>query len=159
MDLITSELFRIIGGLDLFGEIYEGIRQKESDRTKLFWNKLQQVIRMKEEGRIKTHLIFPQLTNQYFNREIKTLFKKIGVDGIESITKRDRNKTIIIKHKYDLISSHTGRRTYISINLQKGIRPDTLMKTTGHTSYETMLVYVQQQKDSIFNEMYNKIDN
>ena len=89
----------------------------------------------------------------------KLLFKKIGVDGIESITKRDRKKTTIIKHKYDLICSHTGRRTYISVNLQKGIRPDTLMKTTGHRSYETMLIYVQQQQDSIFNEMYNKIEN
>ena len=64
-----------------------------------------------------------------------------------------------VKKKYELISSHTGRRTYISINLEKGIRPDTLMKTTGHRSYETMLIYVQQHQDSIFKEMYDKIDN
>ena len=159
LDLITSELFRLVGGIELFGVIYEYIRLSEKERTKEFWKKLQQVIRMKEYGRINLDNIFPPFSNQYFNREIKVLFKKIGVDGIESITKRDRKKTTIIKHKYDLISSHTGRRTYISINLQKGIRLDTLMKTTGHTSYETILVYVQQQKDSIFNEMYNKIDN
>ena len=159
LDLITSELFRLVGGIELFGVIYEYIRLSEKERTKEFWKKLQQVIRMKEDGRINLANIFHPFSNQYFNREIKVLFKKIGVDGIESITKRDRNKTTIIKHKYDLISSHTGRRTYISINLEKGIRPDTLMKTTGHRSYETMLVYVQQQKDSIFNEMYNKIDN
>jgi len=33
------------------------------------------------------------------------------------------------------------------------------MKTTGHRSYETMLIYVQQQQNSIFKEMYDKIDN
>ena len=159
LDLITSELFRLVGGIELFGEIYENIKQSEKERTKLFWKKLQQVIKMKEDGRINLANIFHPFSNQYFNREIKILFKKIGVDGIESITKRDRNKTTIIKHKYDLISSHTGRRTYISINLEKGIRPDTLMKTTGHRSYETMLIYVQQHQDSIFKEMYDKIDN
>ena len=159
LDLITSELFRLVGGIELFGEIYENIKQSEKERTKLFWKKLQQVIKMKEDGRINLANIFHPFSNQYFNREIKVLFKKIGVDGIESITKRDRNKTTIIKHKYDLISSHTGRRTYISINLEKGIRPDTLMKTTGHRSYETMLIYVQQHQDSIFKEMYDKIDN
>jgi integrase len=159
LDLITSELFRVIGGIELYGEIYEEIKPSEKERITLFWKKLQQVIRMKEDGRINSDKIFPTFSNQYFNREIKLLFKKIGVDGIESITKRDRKKTTIIKHKYDLICSHTGRRTYISINLQKGIRPDTLMKTTGHRSYETMLIYVQQQQDSIFKEMYDKIDN
>lgn len=159
LDLITSELFRLIGGVELYGEIYEDIKQSESERMRLFWKKLQLVMRKRIEGTIKTDQIFPTLSNQYFNREIKLLFKKIGVNSIESITKRDRNKTTIVKHKYDLISSHTGRRTYISINLQKGIRPDTLMKTTGHRSYETMLIYVQQQQDSIFKEMYDKIDN
>jgi integrase len=159
LDLITSEFFRIIGGTELYGEIYEGIRQTENQRLKLFWKKLQRLIQLKEENKIVSDRVFPTLSNQFFNREIKLLFKKIGVNKIESITKRDRNKTTIIKHKYDLISSHTGRRTYISINLQKGIRPDTLMKTTGHRSYETMLIYVQQQQDSIFKEMYSKIDN
>ena len=104
-------MFRVIGGIELFGEIYENIKQIETERTKLFWKKLQQVIRMKEQGRIKLDNVFPTFSNQYFNREIKLLFKKIGVDGIESITKRDRKKTTIIKHKYDLICSHTGRRT------------------------------------------------
>lgn len=159
LDLITSELFRLVGGVELDGEISEGLPLNEKKRLDFFWKVLQQVIRMKENGRLKTDRVFLSLSNQYFNREIKILFKKIGVDSIESITKRDRNKTTIVKHKYDLISSHTGRRTYISINLQKGIRPDTLMKTTGHRSYETMLIYVQQQQDSIFKEMYDKIDN
>lgn len=159
LDLITSELFRLIGGEELYGEIYETIRHSESERIKFFWKNLKVVMRKRTEGSIKTDQIFSPFSNQYFNREIKTLFKKIGVNGIESITKRDRNKTTLIKHKYELISSHTGRRTYISINLQKGIRPDTLMKTTGHRSYETMLIYVQQQQNSIFKEMYDKIDN
>ena len=48
---------------------------------------------MKEDGRINLDNIFHPFSNQYFNREIKVLFKKIGVDGIESITKRDRKKT------------------------------------------------------------------
>jgi hypothetical protein len=51
------------------------------ERTKLFWKKLQQVIKMKEDGRINLDNIFHPFSNQYFNREIKVLFKKIGVDG------------------------------------------------------------------------------
>ena len=159
LDLITSELFRIIGGVELEGDIAESLNLSEKKRLEFFWKVLQRVIKMKENGRINNDKVFTTISNQFFNREIKLLFKKIGVNSIESITKRDRNKTTIIKHKYDLISSHTGRRTYISINLQKGIRPDTLMRTTGHKSYETMMIYVQQQQDSIFRELYDKIEN
>jgi integrase len=114
---------------------------------------------MKDEGTLKRDEIFHPISNPYFNREIKKLFKKIRVNERITLTKRDRNRTSVVKYKYDLISSHTGRRTYISVNLEKGIRPDTLMKTTGHRSYETMLVYIQQKEDNIFKEMYTKIEN
>ena len=159
LDVLTSELYRLRTGNELPSDIYEEITLDENHRIKFFWNNLQQSIKMLEEGKLKRDVIFSQLSNPYFNREIKKLFKKIGVSERITLTKRDRNRTTIVKHKYDLISSHTGRRKYISINLEKGIRPDTLMKTTGHKSYETMLVYIQQKEDNIFKEMYSKIEN
>ncbi len=159
LDVLTSEIFRLNTGVELSGDIYEDIGLDENERIKFFWKNLQKSIRMKDEGTLKRDEIFHPISNPYFNREIKKLFKKIGVNDRITLTKRDRNRTSVVKYKYDLISSHTGRRTYISINLEKGIRPDTLMKTTGHKSYETMLVYIQQKEDNIFKEMYTKIEN
>ena len=158
LDVLTSELLRKKGG-EIEGSMFEDFNLTENKRIKFFWSSLQKIIRMTDSNEIKDQNVFQYISNQYFNREIKKIFKKIGVNERITITKRDRNRTEIVKNKYDLISSHTGRRTYISINLQNGVRPDTLMKTTGHKSYKTMLIYVQQQEDSIFKEMYDKIDN
>jgi RimK family alpha-L-glutamate ligase len=90
-------LFRVIGGIELYGEIYEEIKPSEKERITLFWKKLQQVIRMKEDGRINSDKIFPTFSNQYFNREIKLLFKKIGVDA--KIVKIDKIDESIKMHK------------------------------------------------------------
>jgi site-specific recombinase XerD len=158
LDILTSELLRKTGS-EIDGSMYEGFELNEKTRTKFFWNTLQKMIRMSDNNEIKDDKVFQYISNQYFNREIKKIFKKIGVNQRITFYKRDRHRTEVIKHKYDLISSHTGRRTYISINLQNGVRIDTIMKTTGHSNYKTILVYVEQKEESIYKEFYYKTDN
>ena len=101
--------------------------------------------------------VFKPISNQVFNREIKSLFDKLQFHETISI-RRDRNDSQTeIKRKCDLISSHTGRRTYITLCLEKGIRPDQLMQTTGHKKFETMKKYTKYTAVSINEEFQKKM--
>lgn len=44
--------------------------------------------------------------------------------------------------KYELIGTHTARRTFICIALANGITPETVMRITGHTDYKSMQPYI-----------------
>ena len=65
----------------------------------------------------------------------------------------------LIKRKFDFITARTGRRTYITNCLKKGVRPDILMKTTGHLKMDTMRRYNLYTNQSINEEFEQKIFN
>jgi site-specific recombinase XerD len=110
-----------------------------------------------KEKSLNDYFIFKRISNQVFNREIKRLFDKLEFHETVPVRKNRNDNTIEIKRKCDLISSHTGRRTYITLCLEKGIRPDQLMRTTGHKKFETMKKYVKYYPQSIKEEFESKL--
>lgn len=91
----------------------------------------------------KNGLVFPFYTNQAMNRDLKELCKLSGIDQEERITTYKGNERIDeIKHKWELIGTHTGRRTFIVNALSRGISPTIVMKWTGHASYSSMKPYI-----------------
>ncbi len=103
--------------------------------------------------------IFPNITNQYYNREIKKIFQKLNLDNTIELKFDNVKKTRVLKSKWELITSHTARRTYISLNINKGIGIDTIMRTTGHNNFETLRIYVKQSQQSIYDEFMKVIQN
>ena len=84
------------------------------------------------------------ISNQKFNAGLKEAMRIIGID-----------ETIKIKHttggvlkeegykKYELISSHTGRRSFASNAYLAGIPSITIMKITGHKTEAAFLRYIK----------------
>lgn len=46
-------------------------------------------------------------------------------------------------YKYQLVSSHTARRTFITLSLEKGMRPEIVMNITGHKDYKSFQKYIK----------------
>jgi integrase len=93
---------------------------------------------------------FPQYTQQYFNRALKLICRNAGLDVEVKLTRYRGSKEIIIeKPKFQLISSHTARRTTVSILLAKGVPPTIVMKLTGHTDIKTMMKYERTTTDAL----------
>ena len=70
-----------------------------------------------------------------WNRDLKELCKLSGIDQEERITTYKGNERIDeIKHKWELIGTHTGRRTFIVNALSLGISPTIVMKWTGQAT-------------------------
>lgn len=85
----------------------------------------------------------PCSSNQAMNKRLKILCKKAGLEDEVRITRyRCGQREDIIYHKWQLICTHTGRRTFIVQALSLGIPPNIVMKWTGHSSYRAMQPYI-----------------
>lgn len=85
----------------------------------------------------------PNLTNQAMNRDLKKLCRLAGIDEeIRVTTYKGNVRTDEVHPKYELVGTHTGRRTFIVNALSLGIPPDVVMKWTGHSDYKSMKPYI-----------------
>ena len=97
--------------------------------------------------------IFPSVYSVLFNRKIKQVLKTIGIDTMVSQTIfKGKEKIERLVPKYELISSITGRRTYVTLSFEQGNDATIIMKTTGHSKIETMNRYNKVSPQQIQNK-------
>ena len=84
------------------------------------------------------------ISNQKFNDYIKEVCKLAGIDSMESLTRTVGGKLITeTRPKYDLVSSHTCRRSFCTNMYMRGL--DTLMirSISGHKTEKSFLKYIK----------------
>jgi len=97
---------------------------------------------------------FPKRVSQVvFNKQIKSLCKMAGIDGLVSGFKNNpktRRKEVVSAPKYEFITSHIMRRSFAS-NYYGKIETPLLMNITGHSKESTFLTYIgtHQNKDAL----------
>jgi integrase len=85
----------------------------------------------------------PVISNQKMNDYLKKLMKRCGIDTpITRTIFRGSQRTDITLPKYNLVGTHTARRTFICNALSLGIPPQIVMKWTGHSDYKSMKPYI-----------------
>ncbi len=98
----------------------------------------------------------PRISQQQFNKYIKEVGKLAGIVEPTVIQRFSGDKRIEIrKPKYAFMSSHMARRTCVTILLQKGVPPTTIMKLTGHTSLKTLMKYENTGEKALINALIN----
>ncbi len=86
----------------------------------------------------------PVISNQNMNYAIKDLCKLAGIDEqIEIVRFRGINREAITYPKYELIGVHTGRKTFCTLSLEKGMSAEEVMSTSGHSDYRSFKRYVK----------------
>ncbi|SHM97578.1 Site-specific recombinase XerD [Cyclobacterium lianum] len=99
-----------------------------------------------------------KITNQRYNDHLKDLVKLAGIESkAEYIYFENRVKKTCQKHKYDLVASHTFRRTFITNAIIKGIPLHVIQSITGHTTLKQLSEYVNIA-DSIKQQEMNKMN-
>ena len=80
---------------------------------------------------------------QYFNRWIKKICEKVGLVEPISHEVEDKNGKIkiITNKKYELISSHTARRTFVTNMLKNKVSEAQIRMCTGHRSSSSFGLY------------------
>lgn len=83
------------------------------------------------------------ITNPVLNRFLKELGQLAGIDSpIEVIRYRGGIADVMTCPKWEKLTVHTARRTFVTLNLGKGMSAEFVMKLTGHTSYKSFQRYV-----------------
>ena len=91
----------------------------------------------------------PLIANQKHNEYIKEVFEKAGYNHMaEKITTRGKEvirENVLFK---DRISTHTARRTFITMLKKDGKSDKLIMKITGHKDLKTLNQYYQVDDDA-----------
>ena len=90
----------------------------------------------------------PVISNVRMNDHLKDMGEVCGLNELIAITYFKGSKRFDeVYKKYQLLTTHCGRRTFICNALALGIAPQTVMKWTGHTDYNSMKVYIDVAND------------
>jgi integrase len=110
-----------------------------------------EAILMKYENRLPR-----AISNQKMNQALKTIGKLAGIDTDFTTTKTIGNlSTTITQPKYELISTHCGRRSFATNAFKAGIPAISIMKITGHKTESVFLKYINLTNEENANLLTN----
>ena len=101
----------------------------------------------------------PVISNQKMNDYLEDLFKLAGfTEEVRITTYHGGKRKDEVKKKYELLTSHAARRSFICNSLAAGIPVNVVMKWTGHSDYSAMKPYIDVA-DSIKAKEMDKLNN
>ena len=88
------------------------------------------------------------ISNQKFNDNLKDVCKEAGLNDrvIKSITKGGK-KISTVYEKWELVSSHTARRSFATNLYRSGFPSISIMQITGHKTESSFLKYIKVTKE------------
>lgn len=87
----------------------------------------------------------PKVTASEFNDTLKVVCKKAGLTRLERIREvRAYSKIVRDIPKYELMSSHAGRRSFCTNFYVEGVAVAAIMSVSGHTTEEEFRKYIKQ---------------
>lgn len=92
--------------------------------------------------------VLPKISNQKFNDYIKVVAKDAGFTEPFKMVKNISGKpTEVTQPKYECISTHTFRRTFITLAHEDGIPYKVIMDIVGIKKVETIMKYIVSPKE------------
>jgi integrase len=121
------------------------VTQKTADGLKIDLNNYSREILEKYAGfSFEDDKALPVISNPKMNEYLKELGKLAGLDDPQRIvyfTGNERHEEVY--PKYELLTTHCGRRTFIVNAFYLGIPAEVIMKWTGHSDYKAMKPYIK----------------
>jgi integrase len=88
-------------------------------------------------------------TNQVMNRYLKTICQKAEINQKVSVTESVSGQRVIRTcEKWELITTHTGRRSFATNSYLSGIPEHSIMKLTGHKTEKSFLAYIRAEGEA-----------
>ncbi|WP_375437249.1 tyrosine-type recombinase/integrase [uncultured Hymenobacter sp.] len=93
------------------------------------------------------------VSNQRLNDYLKKLGQLAGIDSPLEVVRfsggRRESRTVA---KWEKLGCHTGRRTFVTLSLERGLRPELVMKITGHKTWKSFQRYVNITEQTVERE-------
>jgi integrase len=121
----------------------EVLSQKTSKHYTIELNKYSRPILEKYADTVGEFAL-PVLPISKYNFKLKTVGRRVGLTDEYTRLYHVNNRRILNTAKrYEIISSHWGRHTFIVNALNLGITAEVIMKWTGHSDYKSMKPYIK----------------
>jgi len=103
-----------------------------------------EILKKYGKSKSRTMKIFPKYSQVKFNKTLKKLCKEVNLNRLVSVSKLMGTSTVNTEKKplYDVVSSHSGRRSFIMNLLSKDLDYKTIMVMTGHSDVKSLMKYV-----------------
>lgn len=121
------------------------VTKKTVDGIRVELNKHSQAI-LDKYANVPFHgnMALPVISNEKMNARLKDLGKLAGFDTPTRIVYFQGNtRHEEIFPKWQLMTTHVARRTFVVNALRLGIPPEVIMRWTGHSSFEAMKPYMK----------------
>ena len=120
------------------------VSKKTDDNLTIYLNEWSKSIYMKyKDTPTQNGLLFPTKSGDKMRRCLKNIAKMLKIDREITVTQYCGEHRIDETSKmYDVIGTHTARRTFVVHCLEMGWSPDDIMSYTGHEDYDTMKPYI-----------------
>jgi integrase len=117
---------------------------KTSDTLRIELNKYSRAILAKyHDCEFDNGLVLPVISNQKSNKYLKDIGRICGLNSsIKMVTYKGAKRIEHTYQKWELLTTHAGRRTFVCNALMLGIPADIVMKWTGHSDYKAMKPYI-----------------
>ncbi|WP_318346002.1 tyrosine-type recombinase/integrase [Flagellimonas baculiformis] len=127
-------------------QIFSWVQQKTNKKVSVPLNDIGGFIFRKfSSGKSKTQTLFPKISQQKFNKQLKYLLKDLGFNRMITKPKMIGSKVVDTEEKplWELISSHGGRRGFVKNSIDLGnMDYQTIMKLSGHKTFSEFSKYI-----------------
>lgn len=122
---------------------------KTNDKLTITLNKYALTIYNKyKDIELKDNKLFPVPTNQKYNEYLKEVARIVGFKSKETMIEFRGNQRIEKTfEKWELITTHSARKSFIINALNLEIQPDIIRKWTGHKDHKTLELYIKISED------------
>jgi integrase len=102
----------------------------------------------------KYNYSLPVISNQKFNEYLKDVGKIAELEYPVRIIRFCGVKEVQIRQpKYEFMSSHMARRTFVTIMLEKGVPITVLQKITQHADIRMLMKYESHTENALFESL------
>jgi site-specific recombinase XerD len=135
-----SDIFKIRPG-DIRDEVLHVRTKKTEDFLRIPLSPAAKQILAKYPNGIKA---LPVKQKRYINQMLKTIGELAKITATVTPFKKSGSTTVhLSRPKHEVISTHTARRTFVTLSLESGLRPEVVMGVTGHKDFKTMKKYLK----------------
>ena len=88
-----------------------------------------------------------------YNSRLRELFMRLNLNRKVTVMQERESD---VKALYELVSSHTGRKSFITHSLSRGVPATVVMEVSGHKDFSSFQKYINFSKESL-NENFNGV--
>lgn len=96
--------------------------------------------------------LFPSISTNQLDVNLRTIGKMAGIDDpVQKIDYRNHTREVIMVPKWQLMTTHVGRKSFVVNSLDLGLTATQVIAYTGHASITAMQPYIsisQKKKDA-----------